>query len=153
MITEDERRVMIAALNAIARSKEQNVRTAMSDETQGPFELDHATDAGNRHFIIHGKLPPGLNAEYGYPICDSLNRHHCVSPEEDEANGKLFAAAWNLREALILVWNSLTEGQQGCSGHFDAKTMVLISYETLGKVRAALIEAGKTITNGNTHNG
>lgn len=123
-------------------AREMGTQTTTSSHTSGPFELDHATDNGTRHFIVHGKLPGGLNAEFGYPICDSLNRHHCVSPEEDEANGKLFAAAWDLREALLLVWNSLSEGQQGCSGLFTAKTPVVLSYEVLGKVRDAITKSG-----------
>ena len=112
------------------------------ENTLGPFELDGAKDGDNHYFIVHGQLPKGLNASYGYPICDSMNRHHCVSPEEDAANGKLFAAAWDLREALKLVWDSLSEGQQGCAGVFVAKTPVILSYEVLGKVRAAITKAG-----------
>lgn len=63
------------------------------------FQLDHATDSGTkmRYFIIHGPLPKGLTIDaYGYPICDSMNRHHCISPEEDEANGQMIVAALNV---------------------------------------------------------
>ena len=81
-------------------------RTEMSTHSKGPFELDHATDDGTRHFIVHGELPKGLNASYGYPICDSLIRHHCVPPEEDEANGRLFAASWDMLKALKRVIDS-----------------------------------------------
>jgi len=68
---------------------------AESEKTQTPFELDHANDNGIRYFIVHGPLPAGLSAHYGYPICDSMNRHHCISPEEDEANGREIVAALN----------------------------------------------------------
>lgn len=65
------------------------------------FELDHATDEQrNRYFIIHGSLPKGLNPGYGYPICDSINRHHCISPEEDEAHGEMILEALNGMELL-----------------------------------------------------
>ncbi len=61
------------------------------------FELDHAKDGENRYFIVHGMLPSGLTDKaYGYPICDSMNRHHCISPEEDDANGKLIVATLNI---------------------------------------------------------
>lgn len=110
--------------------------------TAGPFELDHATDDGTRHFIVHGELPEGLNASYGYPICDSLNRHHCVSPEEDEANGHLFAASWDMLEALKGIWELLTPGQQGCARiKAEAQTPVVIPYWKLAKISEAIDKA------------
>lgn len=68
----------------------------MATQTKVKYELDHATDNGVRHFIIHGPLPNGLNDKWGYPICDSMNRHHCISPEEDEANGQLILRGLNI---------------------------------------------------------
>ena len=82
------------------------------------FELDHATDsgAGTQYFIIHGPLPKGIAREYGYPICDSMNRHHCISPEEDEANGKMVLRALNCHEGLIssllAIRDSATDGRE-----------------------------------------
>ena len=53
------------------------------------YELDHAKEGDTRYFIIHGPSPD----KYSYPICDSMNRHHCISPEEDESNGKKILAS------------------------------------------------------------
>lgn len=76
------------------------------------WELDHGKENGSRYFIVHGPVPKGINAEYGYPVCDSMNRHHCISPDEDEANGRLIAQAPTLLQVLIegrdLVLRSVT---------------------------------------------
>lgn len=78
--------------------------------TSNIFELDHATDSGtkSRYFIVHGPLPKGLTADaYGYPICDSMNRHHCISPEEDEANGKVIVHALNCYGELLAALKAI----------------------------------------------
>ncbi len=49
-------------------------------------------------------LPKELSqkdASYGYPLADTMNRHYCISPEEDAANARLIAAAPAMLEALI----------------------------------------------------
>jgi hypothetical protein len=67
------------------------------------WELDSAKDGDTRYFVIHGELPKGINGDFGYPVCDTMNRHHCISPDEDEANARLIAAAPELLEALELL--------------------------------------------------
>jgi len=66
----------------------------------GPWELDSAKDGDTRYQIIHGQVPKGINADFGYPVADTMNRHHCISPEEDRANGHLLAAAFDLYTQL-----------------------------------------------------
>lgn len=69
----------------------------------GPWELDSAKDGDTRYFVIHGQLPPGINGDFGYPVCDSSNRHHAISPEEDAANARLIAAAPEMLKQLIAL--------------------------------------------------
>ena len=40
------------------------------------WELDSAKDGDTRYFVIHGQLPEGINGAFGYPVCDTMNRHH-----------------------------------------------------------------------------
>jgi hypothetical protein len=62
-------------------------------QTPGPWELDSAKDGDSRYFVIHGQIPAGINADFGYPVADTMNRHHCVAPDEDEANARLISSA------------------------------------------------------------
>jgi hypothetical protein len=81
------------------------------------YELDHAKTDGVRYFIIHGPLPKGLTADaYGYPICDSMNRHHSISPEEDEANGKLVVAALNIATEIQRIMEVYREQEASSYG-------------------------------------
>jgi hypothetical protein len=64
------------------------------------WTLDSAKDGGGGYYVIHGQLPKGINGDFGYPVCDTMNRHHCISPEEDEANARLIATAPELLKAL-----------------------------------------------------
>jgi hypothetical protein len=70
------------------------------EHTPGPWELDSAKDTDGRYHIINGQVPKGINADFGYPVADTMNRHHCISPEEDQGNGQLLAAAPMLYKAL-----------------------------------------------------
>lgn len=70
------------------------------NHTPGPWELDTAKDRDGRYHIVNGQLPRGINPEFGYPICDSSNRHHCITPQEDTANARLIAAAPQVLNAL-----------------------------------------------------
>lgn len=73
----------------------------MSKHTQGPWEAEHhkseppsaADDPG--YWTIDGRV---LADKFG-PVADTLNRHHCISPDEDRANAKLMAAAPELLDA------------------------------------------------------
>jgi hypothetical protein len=81
-----------------------HARSAVQDGTEETnvdkkWELDSAKDGDTRYFVIHGQLPKGINGDFGYPVCDTMNRHHCISPDEDEANAKLIAAAPELLAA------------------------------------------------------
>ncbi len=81
--------------------------------TPGPWELDFAKDGGCRYQIIMGQLPKELtqkDAAYGYPIADTMNRHYCVSPEEDEANARLIAAAPEMLDMLVRIKNMAHRG-------------------------------------------
>lgn len=71
-----------------------------SPHTPGPWELDSAKDADGRYFIINGQAPKGINKDFGYPVADTMNRHHCISPDEDEANARILAAAPETLRAL-----------------------------------------------------
>lgn len=68
--------------------------------TPGPWEIDTAKDRDGRHHIIHGPVPNGVNPDFGYPICDTSNRHHCITPREDADNARLLAASPQLLAAL-----------------------------------------------------
>lgn len=70
------------------------------EHTPGPWELDSAKDTDGRYHIINGQVPKGISADFGYPVADTMNRHHCISPEEDQGNGQLLAAAWDMLNAL-----------------------------------------------------
>lgn len=74
------------------------------------WELDSAKDGDTRYFVIHGQLPKGINGDFGYPVCDTMNRHHCISPEEDEANAKLIAAAPEMADLLSRAITHVTHG-------------------------------------------
>lgn len=72
----------------------------MSVHTPGPWEADGAKDGENHYYQIDGPTPKGLDPKWPYTVADTLNRHHCISPEEDAANGKLMAAAPELLASL-----------------------------------------------------
>jgi hypothetical protein len=73
----------------------------MSAHTPGPWQAEHEQcdpkpfpdDPG--FFAINA---PILN-RYG-PVADTMNRDHCISPDEDRANAMLIAAAPDLLVAL-----------------------------------------------------
>ena len=74
------------------------------------YELDHAVDSTNRmrYFIVHGPLPKDLAKDaYGYPICDSMNRHHCISPEEDDAIGEMIIDSLNNNLSIKILASAL----------------------------------------------
>jgi hypothetical protein len=68
--------------------------------TPGPYEADfRPVRCGNdiAHWEIIAPTPASINSAHGsYNIADTLNRHHCISPEEDEANSRMLAAAWEM---------------------------------------------------------
>jgi hypothetical protein len=72
-----------------------------------PWNLDSAKMEGtvdSRYQIIHGQLPKELSqkdAAYGYPVADTMNRHYCISPEEDAANARLIVQAVNSHAGLV----------------------------------------------------
>ena len=79
----------------------------------GPWELDSgkfSSDDASRYQIIHAQIPKGIKGDFGYPVADTMNRHHCVSPDEDEANGKLLAAAWDMGQLMLRAYNHVTHG-------------------------------------------
>lgn len=72
----------------------------MSVHTPGPWEADGAKDGENHYYQIDGPTPKGLDPKWPYTVADTLNRHHCISPEEDAANAHLIAAAPVLLKSL-----------------------------------------------------
>ena len=82
--------------------------------TPGPWEFDSGKDGGSRYQIINGQLPKGINGDFGYPVADTMNRHHCIAPEEDEANARLIAAAPELLEALRQMVLLFDDAREGC---------------------------------------
>jgi hypothetical protein len=73
--------------------------------TPGKWTADHCSehrvndDPG--HWQIDGPTPMGLNNTMPYTVADTSNRNYCISPEEDEANARLIAAAPELLEACM----------------------------------------------------
>lgn len=84
----------------------------MAKYSQGPWKHDSAKDGDGSYQIAHGKVPNGINGDFGYPVADTMNRHHCISPEEDEANGKLIAVAWEMAEYLLGLYNAIGPDRQ-----------------------------------------
>lgn len=69
--------------------------------TKGPWELDSAKDGGCRYYIINGEMPKELSGKgFGYTVADTMNRHYCISPEEDAANALLISKAPEMAELL-----------------------------------------------------
>ena len=106
----------------------------------GPWELDSAKMEGtvDTHYqIIHGQLPKELSqkdAAYDYPVADTMNRHYCISPEEDRANAYLIAAAPEMYEALqAMVANANWEQVPQTEAEFDA--MIAKAEAALAKAR------------------
>lgn len=65
--------------------------------TLGPYEaIKERTDDGIGQFEIVAPTPEGLNPAWAYSVANTLNRHHCISPDEDRANAHLLAAAWDM---------------------------------------------------------
>lgn len=64
---------------------------AIHKDIQPPPQVD---DPG--YFDIVGTILEGTDGT----VADTLNRHHCIAPEEDEANANLFAASKDLFNAL-----------------------------------------------------
>jgi hypothetical protein len=66
--------------------------------TPGPWEAEQAHERQDLWWDIEGAMPKGLTPGR-YNIADTMNRHHCVSPDEDRANARLIAAAPELLAA------------------------------------------------------
>jgi len=84
--------------------------------TSGPWDFDGCTDDGRvscggapAYYQIDAPTPEGLNAKLPYTVCDTVNRHHCISPEEDLANARLISAAPELLNALR--WSIKHDGE------------------------------------------
>lgn len=80
----------------------------------GPLSYEHhksdapaARDDPGYH-TIDGEILPGV---YG-PVADTLNRHHCISPEEDRDYARLFAAAPDLLAACRAWDEGFADGEQ-----------------------------------------
>lgn len=86
--------------------------------TPGPWEWREHAEREETHHDIVGPLPIGLNPLLRrYVVADTMNRHHCVSPEEDHANAHLIAAAPELYEALEDMMGLV--GVQISAGHYE----------------------------------
>lgn len=108
--------------------------------TTGPWERDSAKDGDSSYQIIHGQLPKGINGDFGYPVADTMNRHHCVSPEEDQANGHLLSAApelYHAVEALVKAYNQLLPGigKIACQDYANINDAPIIAERALRKAR------------------
>jgi hypothetical protein len=81
--------------------------------TPGPWDFDGCTDTGKpsggdaRYHQIDGPTPKGINPSFPYTVADTLNRHHCITPEEDAANARLISAAPELLTALKSALSTL----------------------------------------------
>lgn len=61
--------------------------------TLGPWEADRAKDRDCPYHQIDAPTPAGLNRRFPYTVADTLNRVASITPEEDQANAHLIAAA------------------------------------------------------------
>lgn len=88
----------------------QDQKTA---HTPGSWEADRAYDGDNHYYQIDGPTPKGVNPRFPYTVADTMNRHHCISPEEDRDNAYLIAAAPDLLAALEMYEEAIgdLEGQ------------------------------------------
>lgn len=76
------------------------------NHTPGPWDFDGCSDTGKpssgdncRYHQIDAPTPEHLATSFHYTVADTMNRHHCISPEEDSANARLIAAAPELLAA------------------------------------------------------
>lgn len=109
--------------------------------TPGPWELDSAKDGDSRYQIINGQLPKGINGDFGYPVADTMNRHHCIAPEEDEANGQLLAAAPEMLEALEAIAKDCGIMATQCSKRND--TMCLNEFAEYQRIATEAIRKAR----------
>jgi len=86
----------------------------MSDLTPAPWDYECEEDefGDSRYYRIQGPTPKGLGTEFPYNVADTLNRHFCITPEEDRANARLIAAAPELLEAAREMLASMAWGPQ-----------------------------------------
>ena len=86
--------------------------TTMPNNTkwsQGPWALDGAHDREHSYYEIYAPTPEGLNDAYNYVVADTLNRHHCIDPDEDRANAQLISAAPQLYDACEYAMSMLED--------------------------------------------
>jgi hypothetical protein len=59
--------------------------------TKGQWEAEFRTDRPSEpgYWVVIGDVM----RDCAGPVADTLNRHHCITPEEDEANARLIATA------------------------------------------------------------
>lgn len=70
--------------------------------TKGRWEAEFRSDRPSEpgYWVVIGEV---MRDCFG-PVADTLNRHHCISPEEDEANARVLAAAPELlKRAKIML--------------------------------------------------
>lgn len=84
--------------------------TQLGKESAGPWSLDSAKDGQGIYYIIEGHVPKGLSEKDSYNVADTMNRHFCISPEEDEANAKILSAAWDMANILLRAHSTITHG-------------------------------------------
>jgi hypothetical protein len=90
----------------------------MMNHSPGPWDFDGCTESGKpssgencRYHQIDARTT--LTSSMPYTVCDTLNRHHYISSEEDAANARLIAAAPSLYDALINVKKFFTDLEDG----------------------------------------
>lgn len=102
----------------------------MGAHIAGPWEADRHTDGDGP--TGYYSIEAAVLHRHG-PVADTLNRDHCISPEEDRANAILMAAAPELLAALV-----------------EAEKMILaLAYhvtdiEALMQIRAAIAKANQS---------
>lgn len=75
--------------------------------TPGPWtaEIAYCDPGQPPYFSIEADEPPaGIKGPYN--LADTLNRHHCIDPDEDRANAYLSASAPQLLHALKAMLES-----------------------------------------------
>jgi hypothetical protein len=113
VVLKPENSIAVLAGNQLARIVNADVAGRSSEMvdsgkqyTPGPWEADHCTEPSPNpgYFQIDAPLPSGLRTYAPYTVADTLNRDFRISPEEDEANARLIAAAPELLAAVKVAY-------------------------------------------------
>jgi hypothetical protein len=102
----------------------------MTKPTDGVWSVEFKKDRDSEWCEIVGAI---INGRDGV-IADTLNRDHCITPEEDRANAKLLAASRKMLNALDRCQRMLAELE-----------VIMEAGITHSKVMDCLVYAGRIV--------